>query len=228
MRYWILILLSLALVSCSRQQVPPVQEAGGWISLFDGTSLDAWRGFRADTIPPCWGIAEDGTLHCTGEGSGDLITREQFADFILELEWKISPCGNSGIMYRVTEEYDAPWKSGPEMQVLDNACHPDGASALTSAGACYGLYPPMDSTAVRPAGEWNQVRIVVDSAHVEHWLNGKKVVEYELWSDDWNRRVAQSKFREYPDFGKARKGHIVLQNHGDPVWYRNIRIQILE
>ncbi len=228
MRYLLLLVPGLLFLGCSRQASPVQQASAGWMTLFDGTGLDAWRGFRMDTIPPCWGMAEDRTLHCTGEGQGDLMTRDTFADFVLELEWKISPCGNSGIMYRVTEVYDAPWKSGPEMQVLDNACHPDGANPLTSAGACYGLYPPMDSTAVRPAGMWNQVRIVVDSAHVEHWLNGKKVVEYELWSEDWKQRVAASKFSKFPEFGKAREGHIVLQNHGDPVWYRNIRIQRLE
>lgn len=210
----------------------PVQEqtaaadTSDWIVLFDGTSLEAWRGYRSETIPPGWRIAEDGTLHCTGEGSGDLITKEQFADFVLELEWKVAPGGNSGIMYRVTEEYDAPWMSGPEYQVLDNAGHADGNDPKTSAGACYALYPT-DPSAVRPAGEWNTTRIVVDSAHVEHWLNGRKVVEYELWSEDWNARVAASKFRVYPNFGRARRGHIALQHHGDPVWYRNIRIRLL-
>jgi len=208
------------------QEQTTAADTSDWIVLFDGTSLEAWRGYRSETIPPCWRIAEDGTLHCTGEGSGDLITKEQFADFVLELEWKVAPGGNSGIMYRVTEEYDAPWMSGPEYQVLDNAGHPDGNDPKTSAGACYALYPT-DPSAVRPAGEWNTTRIVVDSAHVEHWLNGRKVVEYELWSEDWNARVAASKFRVYPNFGKARQGHIALQNHGDPVWYRNIRIRLL-
>ncbi len=210
----------------SEQQASAADTSNGWIVLFDGTSLEAWRGYRSETIPPCWRIAEDGTLHCTGEGSGDLITKEQFADFVLELEWKVAPGGNSGIMYRVTEAYDTPWMSGPEYQVLDNAGHPNGNDPKTSAGACYALYPT-DPQAVRPAGEWNTARIVVDGTHVEHWLNGQKVVEYELGSDDWNARVAASKFRVYPNFGKAAEGHIALQNHGDPVWYRNIRIRLL-
>ena len=208
------------------QEQTTAADTSDWIVLFDGTRLEAWRGYRSETIPPCWRIAEDGTLHCTGEGSGDLITKEQFADFVLELEWKVAPGGNSGIMYRVTEEYDAPWMSGPEYQVLDNAGHADGNDPKTSAGACYVL-SPTDPSAVRPAGEWNTTRIVVDSAHVEHWLNGRKVVEYELWSEDWNARVAASKFRVYPNFGRARRGHIALPHHGDPVWYRNIRIRLL-
>ncbi|CAM3389698.1 3-keto-disaccharide hydrolase [Rhodothermus bifroesti] len=205
---------------------PVADTSADWIVLFDGTSLDAWRGYQSETIPPCWQIAEDGSLHCTGEGSGDLVTKAQFADFVLELEWKVAPKGNSGIMYRVTEAYEAPWMSGPEYQILDNAGHADGNDPKTSAGACYALYPT-DPAAVRPAGEWNHTRIVVDSTHVEHWLNGRNVVTYTLGSDDWNARVAASKFQVYPDFGKARQGHIALQNHGDPVWYRNIRIRPL-
>jgi hypothetical protein len=230
------LLLAVLLAACTRSHsnhsnnatdsVLAADTSAGWIILFDGSRLDAWRGYRSEAIPACWQIAEDGTLHCTGESGGDLITREQFADFVLELEWKVAPKGNSGIMYRVTEAYEAPWMSGPEYQILDNAGHADGNDPKTSAGACYALYPT-DPAAVRPAGEWNQTRIVVDSTHVEHWLNGHKVVEYTLGSDDWNARVAASKFQVYPDFGKARQGHIALQNHGDPVWYRNIRIRPL-
>jgi len=154
------------------------------------------------------------------------MTREQFANFELMLEWKIAPGGNSGIMYRVTEEYDYSYKSGPEMQVLDDAAHEDAQSRLTAAGSNYALYPA-PAGVVKPAGEWNLVRLVVNRNHVEHWLNGQKVVEYELMSPDWETRVKQSKFVEWPNYGRATQGHIALQDHGDQVAYRNIKIQVL-
>ncbi len=154
------------------------------------------------------------------------MTVDQFGDFELRLEWRISKNGNSGIMFRVTGEGDEPWWTGPEMQVLDNGGHPDGKDPLTSAGSNYALHAPV-SDVTRPVGEWNDVRIVVKDAHVEHWLNGVKVVEYELWSPDWESRVRSTKFASNPQYGRARSGHIVLQDHGDAVWYRNIRIKPL-
>jgi hypothetical protein len=167
----------------------------------------------------------DGALVREGLG-GDIMTTDTFDNFELTLEWKVAPGGNSGIFYRVTERADATYETGPEMQVLDDDRHRDGQSRLTSAGSLYGLYPAPVG-AVKPAGEWNAVRIVVNGSHVEHWLNGVKVVEAEIGSDDWNQRVANSKFRQWPHFGKASRGHIALQDHGDWVAYRNIRIRVL-
>ena len=212
--------------------VPPepdgvMTQTGDWEVLFDGTHTDHWRGYRQDSLPPAWTIADDGSLYFSGEGGGDIVSRQQYEDFELELEWKISEGGNSGIMYRVSEDHDYPWRTGPEMQVLDDAAHPDaGNGPDRMAGANYDMHPPA-TNAVRPAGEWNQVRIVVDSAHVEHWLNGQKIVEYELWSDEWKARIAESKWIDMPSYGMERGGHIALQDHGDPVWYRNIRIRRL-
>ena len=151
------------------------ERLAGWRLLFDGTSTTGWRGFKQTTVPSGW-QAVDGALTRTG-GGGDLITIEQFANFELLIQWQIAPRGNSGIMFRVSEAADAPYLTGPEMQVLDNAGHPDGASGLSSAGACYGLYPPSED-ATRPVGAWNDVRLVVSGAHVEHWMNGVKIVEY--------------------------------------------------
>ncbi len=170
-------------------------------------------------------MAEGGEIVRT-TGGGDLITEQQFTDFELRLEWKISTGGNSGIFYRGSEEYDAIYWSAPEMQVLDDAVHADGQNRLTSAGSDYGLYPA-PAGVVKPAGEWNAVRLIVRGNHVEHWLNGQKVVEYELGSPDWTAKVAASKFKEWPDYGKMTRGHIGLQDHGDRVWYRNIRIKML-
>jgi 3-keto-disaccharide hydrolase len=195
-----------------------------WRPLFDGTDLAGWRGYRSATPPAGWHVV-DGTLVREGPG-GDIITADTFANFELALEWKIAPGGNSGIMYRVTEDAQAPYETGPEMQVLDDERHADGRSRLTAAGSLYALYPA-PAGVVKPAGAWNAARIVVNGNHVEHWLNGTKTVDAEIGSDDWNQRVASSKFRRWPGFGKAKRGHIALQDHGDWVAYRNIQIRVL-
>lgn len=201
----------------------------GWVTLFDGSDLDHWRGFQRDDVPSGWRI-ENGTLaFVPGQGDGgDLITRDEYDDFVLELEWMISERGNSGIFYRVSEkpEYDYTFLTGPEYQVLDNTGHADGLTAEHQAGANYALHAPARDVS-RPVGEWNTARIVADSAHVEHWLNGEKILEYEQWSEEWERLVEESKFIEMPGYGRYHRGHIALQDHGDPVWYRNIRIRSL-
>jgi hypothetical protein len=202
----------------------PGAGGAGWRTLFDGRSLDAWRGYRSDRVPDGWQVV-DGALTRVSP-AGDLITRDRFRDFELALEWKVAEGGNSGIMYRVTEEAAQAYETGPEMQVLDDAGHQDGGARLTAAGAAYGLYAA-PAGVVKPAGEWNAVRIVMHGRHVEHWLNGVKVVEYELESPDWEAKVRASKFTEWPGYGRAPRGHIALQDHGDPVAFRNIRIREL-
>ncbi len=203
--------------------------SGDWIVLFDGTSTDHWRGYRKDHLPSAW-VIEEGTLAFkpgSGEG-GDIITRDQFGSFELELEWKVAPGGNSGIFYLVTEseDYDYVWLTGPEMQILDNAAHPDAQYEKHRAGDLYDLIASRVD-ASKPAGAWNQVRIVLKDGHLEHWLNGQKVVETQLWTPAWDQLVAKSKFRDMEGFAKARQGHIALQDHGDPVWFRNIRVRPL-
>jgi hypothetical protein len=212
----------------SDQQTPastanPSQQAAER-PLFDGFSTRGWRGFRRPDVPAGWQVV-DGALTRVGDG-GDLITEEQFENFELALEWKVARGGNSGIMFRVTEDAEATYHTGPEVQVLDDAAHRDGLSRLTAAGANYALHPAAEGV-VRAAGEWNAVRLVVNGAHVEHWLNGVKVVEYDLWTPAWDSLVQASKFAEWPGYGRARKGHIALQDHGDSVAYRNIRIRVL-
>jgi hypothetical protein len=202
------------------------ERAAGWRLLFDGKTAEGWRQYRGKGLPENWQVV-DGTLvlhHEPGKSSGDIVTADQFGSFELSLEWKIAPGGNSGVMYHVTEEADAPWMTGPEYQLLDNAKHPDGRSRRTSAASCYALYAPVKD-ATRPVGEWNQTRIVVRGPHVEHWLNGDKVVTYELGSDDWDKRVSKSKFKDMPRFGKEPQGHIDLQDHGDDIAFRNIKIR---
>jgi hypothetical protein len=202
----------------------PDSADSGWRSLFDGRTADQWRAYRGDSLPAGWQVV-DGALTRVAK-AGDIVSREQFQDFELALEWKVESGGNSGIFYRVAEapELETVWQSGPEFQVLDDARHPDGRRPETSAGACYGLYPaPRDM--VRPAGEWNEARIVVHGTHVEHWLNGHRVVAYALGSRDWEERVGRSKFADLPRYGREPRGHIALQDHGDWVAYRNIRIR---
>jgi hypothetical protein len=199
--------------------------AGGWRPLFDGRHTNAWRGWTSTDFPAGWHVAS-GTL--SKEGSvDDLVTRNEFANFELELEWKIGKGGNSGVFYRGTREYDHIYWSGPEYQLLDDANHPDGKNPLTSAASAYGLYAP-PAGVVKPFGEWNKSRLVVNGAHVEHWLNGRKVVEYELWSPEWTAKVAASKISKYPDYGLAKKGYIGIQgDHDGTLELRNIRIREL-
>jgi 3-keto-disaccharide hydrolase len=204
----------------------PEQRAAGWRSLFDGTSTATWRGFRQQTMPAGWQIV-DGVLTKTGV-VGDIITRDQFGDFQLALDWKLSPGGNAGLFYRGTEEYDHIYWSAPEYQLLDDAAHPDGQSRLTSAGADYALYPA-PAGVVKPADQWNSTLIVVKGNTVQHWMNGQKLLEYELGSPDWLAKVKASKFTEYPKYGTAARGHIGIQgDHDGTLSLRNIRIRELK
>ncbi len=219
--------------------------AEGWQLLFDGKTMDQWRGYCKDEVPGAWSVTEDGTIHVAGSGrgeagannGGDIITRQKFSNFELSLEWKISEGGNSGIFYLAQEicgndstPGDPIWKSSPEMQILDNAKHPDaklGKDGNRQAGSLYDLIPAKPQNA-KPAGEWNQVKITVYKGTVVHWMNGENVLEYHLWTDDWKKMCADSKFAEYPNFiNTASEGYIGLQDHGDDVWFRNIKIKKL-
>lgn len=195
-----------------------------WQTLFDGSSLAAWRGYQMDSMPSGWQIV-DGALMRVGR-AGDIITRTEYANFDLELDWRIQACGNSGVFFRVTEADSNTYRTGPEMQVLDDACHPDGRSRLTAAGSNFGLYPS-PAGIVRPAGEWNHARLRVEGSHVMHWLNDSLVVQYDLGSPEWEDKVANSKFAAWAGYGRAPRGHIALQDHGDTVAFRNIRIREL-
>jgi len=199
-------------------------EEQGFEPMLGENAKQLWRGYAAEGWPKNWEL-EKGVL-ARVDGGGDIMTVEQFADFELRLEWKISPGGNSGILYRVSTGDDTSYYTGMECQILDDSKHGNGKNAMTSAGSLYGLYARKE-LATAPVGDWNQVRIVVQGNHIEHWLNEKKVVECEIGSDDWNKRLAESKFAEWPKFAKNRQGHIALQEHGDPVWYRNVRIKRL-
>lgn len=219
----------LLLLACSAQTPPEhnalsaAERAAGWRLLFDGHSTAGWRCFKKDSVTG-W-RAEDGALVRVGPAC-DIVTDDQFANFELTLEWNVAPGGNSGIFFRVTDAGNYVFETGPEMQVLDDSGHADGQSRLTAAGSDFALHAA-PAGVVRPAGQWNQVRLVVNGAHVEHWLNGQKVVEYELWSPEWKALVKASKFKGYEGFGRALTGRIALQDHGDRVAFRDIKIRVL-
>jgi hypothetical protein len=228
---------SLALIACAHALEPAMQQqstspttlsaeerTAGWRLLFDGTSLAGWHVYHKTGTPANW-RAVDGVLQRGGSG-GDLVTDEQFANFELALDWKVPLRGNSGVIYRVNDSGEATYMTGPEMQVLDDERHPDGRNPLTSAGAVYGLYPAPRGV-VKPAGEWNAARLLVNGNHVEHWLNGVRLAQYELGSADWEQKVAASKFKQWPGYGRSPRGRIALQDHGDSVSFRNIRIRVL-
>ena len=201
--------------------------ASSWEILFDGAGLEKWRGYKRDTFPDKGWKVEDGLLKTIPGGDVvDIVTKDLYDNFELSLEWKVSPGANSGILYRVSEGFDESWYTGPEMQVLDDDKHPDGKNPKTSAGALYALIAPANKH-LKPVGEFNSVRILVNGNHVEHWLNDEKVVEYELGSELLKELIKESKFKDMPKFAQERSGHIVLQHHHDEVWYRNVKIRRL-
>jgi hypothetical protein len=212
-------------VSDTMNSLSAEEQQAGWKLLFDGSTTNGWRNYRKQTVGPGWTVI-DGILTRSGDDAGDIITTDKYRNFDLALDWRVSEGGNSGILYRATEEGDYIWQSAPEMQILDDARHDDGKSPLTSAGSNFALYPAPRGI-VHPAGEWNSARVLVNGNHVEHWLNGQKLLEYELGSAEWNDRVAKSKFATMPLYGKASEGFIGLQDHGDKVEFRNIRVRTL-
>ncbi|MEK6598700.1 MAG: DUF1080 domain-containing protein [Gemmatimonadota bacterium] len=221
-------LLSLLTVGAAQSQsmansLTDAERAAGWKLLFEGQTTAGWRGYLKNTVTG-WQVV-DGALTRAAEG-GDIITTEQYRNFELALEWKIGPGGNSGVFYRAVEGPSAIYFSAPEMQVLDDALHADGQFPLTSAGSNYGLHPAPRGV-VRPVGEWNAVRIVVQGNQVEHWLNGRLIVRYRLQSHEWKALVAGSKFAQWKEYGQAAEGYIGLQDHGDWVAFRSIRIRVL-
>jgi hypothetical protein len=201
------------------------EKAAGWKLLFDGKSLAGWRSYKTETPPTGW-RAEDGVLIRDGEG-GDLMTAGQYGDFEMRFEWKITENGNSGVIYRIATTEPYPWHTGPEYQILHNAGHKDGANPITSAGSNYAVNEPVNDV-TRPVGEWNEGRVIARGNHVEHWMNGVKVVGYEIGSPDWETRVKASKFGKIPPYGRTERGYIALQDHGNVVAYRNLKIRELQ
>jgi hypothetical protein len=227
-----LVVLSLGAVASAQQPstLSPQEKDAGWRLLFDGKTTAGWRGYKSSAMPASWRV-ENGSLLSRrekGKSSGDIVTIEQYGDFELTLEWKMTRGNNSGVIYRATEETANVWESGAEYQILDNTGHLDGLNTLASAGACYAVFAPAKD-ATRPLGQWNQTRIAAGGKHVEHWLNGEKLLEYEVDSDRWQAHVKTSKFFETAygrgNWGRAPKGHIALQDYGGAIEFRSIKIR---
>ena len=226
--------LALAAPATAPNTLTESERQQGWKLLFDGKTTHGWRGFRQPTAPPEWEV-KDGVLSLNrhteagqpGTLNTGLMTEGEWADFELQLDWKIDAGANSGVFYRMTEAGTQPNQTGIEMQILDNQQHPDAKNGpIRQAGACYQVYPALKD-ATHPVGEWNHARLVVKGTHVEHWLNDVKVVEYELGSADWLARVAQSKYKNSPRYGREPKGHFLLQDHSHHVEFRNIKLREL-
>lgn len=199
---------------------------GKWMQIFDGKSTKGWHSYLKKDVQG-WTI-EDGTLMTNGKG-GDLVTDQEFENFELEFEFKAQPKGNSGVIYKVIEapENAQPYMSGPEFQVIDDVNYPAKLNDVQKTGANYDMIPPSTLSATKPAGEWNKGRILVNQNHVEHWLNGQKVVEYEYGTDAWKEMVAKSKFAKWGYAQAHAKGRLALQGHGDTAWFRNLRVREL-
>jgi hypothetical protein len=206
------------------------ETTAGWKLLFDGSSLNGWRTYQHKNADS-WTV-QDGALYCKGSESdksdmrADMITKDQYENFELSIDWKIAPKGNSGLLYMVTESSKAAYMTGPEYQIIDDIGFPDKLDDMQKTAANYAMNPAPDASP-NPAGEWNNTRLIVNKGHVEHWLNGKKVVEYELWSDKWKAAKAAGKWKDTPEYGMSKKGHIGLQDHGSEAWFRNIKIKEL-
>jgi hypothetical protein len=231
-------LISLVAACLHAQEAPlntltDAEKKAGFKLLFDGRTTDGWRGYKMKQMPPGWKVI-DGVLTRVAGGAGgkgagggdDIVTKGEYDNFELRLQWRVGKGVNSGILYRAIEDAVTSWHVAPEMQVLDNTGFGD-PNPLHHAGALYDLYAPSKDM-TRPISEWNDVRLIANGNHVEHWLNGVKVVECEIGSKDWNERVAKSKFKDKPNFAKATKGYIVLQDHSGKIEYRNIRIRPLD
>jgi hypothetical protein len=227
----IIVLLVLIIGSCENQQEKKATKEAPekeWIILFDGHTADAWRGFKQDSLPGGWRV-EDGLLITSGEGGdlgGDIISKAQFEDFKLTLEWKISEGGNSGIFYHVIEgDNPTVYASGPEYQLIDDVGFASPLEGWQKTGANYAIHNADTSKkSLAPVGEWNRSGIRVKNGHVTHWLNGEKILEFNTWDKEWKELVAASKWKDYPAYGLAIKGHIGLQDHGSEVAFRNIKI----
>lgn len=230
--------LSFSCGGSSEQSAETVEvevEENEWVELFDGTSFDGWKKYGGGEVGNAWKI-KDGTMYLDAANkenweqgdAGDIVTVDEFENFHFQLEWKIAENGNSGIIFLVheSEDYSYPWMTGLEMQILDNDGHPDAKIRTHRAGDLYDLIESSEET-VKPIGEWNLAEIIVNQGELQLHLNGVMIVSTSLWTPEWEEMVANSKFKDMPGFGKYRKGKIALQDHGDEVWFRNIRVKEL-
>ena len=202
------------------------------VSLFDGTTFKGWHNYNDTGAIKSWTI-EDGALVCLGTAKdahgGDIVTDKEYENFELSWDWKMTPTGNSGLMYHVVEDakYQATYHTGPEYQMIDDVGFPSKLEEWQKTGADYAMNLPNDKKVVKPVGEWNSSKIIFNKGTVEHWLNGEMIVSFKAWDDKWNKEKATGKWKDFPDYGLAKKGRIALQDHGNKVYFRNIMIKEL-
>ena len=228
------VMAGVLLSACQPKQnvLTDAEKAAGWELLFDGQTLNGWRDYNGKALTAPW-VVEDGTLAALGkggDGNGYIVTEKEYENFELSFDWKISKGGNSGVLYHVVErpQYKVPYVTGPEFQVIDNEGYQGKLEDWQKACADYAMHVADPAkTKFKPVGEWNNSKIVFDNGHVEHWLNGEKVVEFEAWNDDWFQRKNSGKWETAPEYGLAHKGVFSLQDHGDRSWYRNIKVREL-
>lgn len=234
-------LLVISLIACTDKNIkkntvtndqPETKTEAEWISLFDGKTLSGWHGFNKKGEVKNWTI-EDSALVCLGaahgDTGGDIVSDKEFENFELTWDWKITKGGNSGVMYHVIEDpkYKAPYETGPEYQVLDDVGFPEKLEEWQKTGADYAMNLANDKKKLKPVGEWNNSKIVFNKGHVEHWLNGEKIVEFQAWDETWTKAKTEGKWKDYPDYGSAKKGRIALQDHGNKAYFKNIMIREL-
>jgi hypothetical protein len=234
-------LLVISLIACTNKNTkkdtvasdqPETKTEAEWISLFDGKTLNGWHGFNKKGEVKNWTI-EDSALVCLGaaqgDTGGDIVSDKEFENFELKWDWKITKGGNSGVMYHVIEDakYKAPYETGPEYQVLDDVGFPEKLEEWQKTGADYAMNLANDKKKLKPVGEWNSSKIVFNKGHVEHWLNGEKIVEFQAWDETWTKAKTEGKWKDFPDYGSAKKGRIALQDHGNKAYFKNIMIREL-
>lgn len=238
-----LVLVALTIVAfgvkkeevCKDNKLTSKEKKEGWKLLFDGKTLKGWHKYGEETIGAAWQVS-DNSIHLNvsdkadwqAQNGGDILSKDEFENFHLQLDWKVAQNGNSGIIFYVHEDpsmYKYPWMTGPEMQVLDNEGHPDSKIIKHRAGDLYDLITAKET--VKKAGEWNHAEIVSNKGNLQFYLNGDKVLETNMWDDNWRDMIAKSKFHEFPGFGTYKKGKLCLQDHGDKIWYKNIKIKSL-
>lgn len=211
-------------------QLTPAEKKQGYKLLFDGKTMNGWRTYQ-NKKSDSWSV-KNGTLYCKGstedksDKRADLITKAQFDNFDFSVDWKISPAGNSGIIYLFNETEKSDYLTGPEYQIIDDKGFPQKLEDWQMTGANYAMDPAPDAV-TKPVGQWNKTRIVVNKGHVEHWLNGKKIVDTQMWTPEWQKKKESGKWKDAPNYGTVKKGHIALQDHGSEAWFRNIKIKAL-
>jgi hypothetical protein len=229
MKHSYLLGAAVLLLACNSSKKATHTDAG-YTSLFDGKTLNGWRTYQ-NKAADSW-MVQNGMLYCKGSATdksdkrADLITVDTFENFDLQLDWKLAPQGNSGILYMVTETQPSSYLTGPEYQLIDDVNFPEKLEDWQKTAANYAMNTAPNAHP-KPAGQWNHTRIVVNNGHVEHWLNSEKVVEYDLWTEDWKKRKAEGKWKDAPEYGMLRTGHIALQDHGSEAWFKNLEIRRL-